>query len=696
MTFTRREAVLEALRTSPRGPLKPKELAAALRIPQTEYRDLRGLLRSMEEAGDLYRVRGSRYGIPEKLHLLVGLLRVTRGGDGFLRPEIEGGGEIYLPQRNHESAMDGDRVAVRIESRPREGLPVGRVVKVIERGRTTVVGKLHRTRTLSSVVPLNRRISRDIVVPQDRLQEARNGDIVVVRILQFGDRRLNPIGEVERVLGKLDSPGVDVLAVLHGHGLPAEFPTEVEEAATEASSRGDAPGPRTDRRDLLVFTIDPADARDHDDALSIVSVGEDRWEVGIHIADVSHFVEEGSPLDLEAWKRGTSVYLVDQVVPMLPHSLSSDLCSLRSGVDRLALSLFLEMDGKGGVHAHRFERTIIRSRYDLTYDQVQEVLEGKSSLGAQLDEDLSCLARLARGLRGRRSERGSLDFDLPEARVVLDSEGAPIDIQRRVQEESHRLIEDFMILANEVVAQESIRKKLPVPFRIHEPPSEVRMEELREFLRSIGYALPKGDIGPRSLQAVLSRSEGRPEAGLVSTVVLRSMNRARYDVQNPGHFGLASRAYSHFTSPIRRYPDLALHRVVARCLIEGEEPRPQWAEGLRAMTSHASDRERVAQNAERDSVDMKKVEFMARHLGEVFDGVISGVTSFGLFVQLNRYFVEGLVHIGTIGKDYYRFVPESHTLVGERSKQRFRLGDPVQVRVVRTDKEERKIDFLLS
>jgi ribonuclease R len=690
------DQIRKALADSARGPLKPKDLARELRIPKHRYRDFRKLLASLERDGDIYRVRGNRYAVPDKINLIVGVLQMTRAGDAFLRPDQKGEREVFVPSSNLESAMDGDRVTARIEGFPRGKAPVARVVKVLERAHATVVGTLHVNRNFGFVTPLDSRMSRDILIPAGASGDAREGDVVVVRITQFGDRRQNAVGEVEKVLGPMEDPGVDVLAILHGHGLPAEFPAEVNQAAQDASALVHEPGEREDLRDLHVFTIDPADARDHDDALSVTELGEGLWEVGIHIADVSHFVQEGSPLDLEAYHRGTSVYLVDQVVPMLPHLLSSDLCSLVAGQDRFALSLLVTLDLDGRVRSHRFVRSWIRCAEGLDYEQVAKILEGDPGPDPKTNEALIHLDRLARILRQRRRERGSLDFDLPEARVILDDEGVPIDILRRVQLDSHRLIEDFMILANEVVAREAQAQGLPVPYRVHEPPSGEKSEELRSFLGTVGYALPKGRIGPKALQKLLEKASGRPESALVSTVLLRSMSRARYDPENLGHFGLASRAYAHFTSPIRRYPDLALHRAVGRTLIDGKPPPERWkGERLDEMSRQASDRERLAQRAERDSVDLKKVEFMQRHLGDEFEGTIAGVTSFGFFVLLDRYFVEGLVHVSSLDDDYYAFDQDSLTLTGRRSGRRFRIGDHVRVQVARASKEERRIDFQL-
>lgn len=690
------EEIRTVLSRSKRGPLKAKELAGELDVPRSLYREFKERLKELEGTGELYRVRTNRYAVPESINLTIGSLQVISSGDGFVRPEGPGE-DVYIPASLQESAMDGDRVVARIEGRPRGRGPRGRILKVLSRARPTVVGTFKENRNFSFVSPLDRRVSRDILIPGEMAGEARDGEVVVVRIQQFGSAKQNSVGKVERVLGPMEAPGVDVLAILHGHGLPEEFPQEVEDAAAEATGFMDEPGPRTDCRSLNVFTIDPEEARDHDDALSIKPLQKKGlFEVGIHIADVAHFVREGSVLDLEALQRGTSVYLVDQVVPMLPHLLSSDLCSLREGADRLAFSLFVTLDLEGRVGGHRFEKTWIRCRNSLHYGQVQEVLDGRGSVDPDTDRAIRDLHQLALVLRKRRRERGSLDFDLPEARVVLDEEGAPRDIQKFQQLDSHRLVEDFMLLANEIVARTGEKQRLPILFRIHESPAKDRAEELRDFLASVGHTLPRGPLEGSTLQAVLDRVEGRPEQALVSTVILRSMQKARYSPENLGHFGLASPAYSHFTSPIRRYPDLVTHRVLAHTLVAGEKAPERWGgERLDEVADRSSEQERKAQKAERDSIEMKKIEFMSRHLGDDFVGTISGVTTFGLFVLLDDFFVDGLIHVSTLGDDFYRFIEEAYALVGDRSRRRFRLGDRVRVQVVRADKEERKVDFKL-
>ena len=692
------ESVLEYLRQSRRGPMKAKEIAKGLRVAPRDFRDFRALLRSMLEQGRLYRVKGQRFAVPEKVNLVAGRVAVTQKGDGFVAPD-QGGQDIFVPGLSLESAMDGDQVVVRVEGRPRGRSPVGRVIKVLDRAHETVVGTFRSSRSFGVVHPRNRRISREILVAQGEEATASEGDIVVARITTFGSGKMGPTGRVETVLGKSGDPGVDILSVIHDHGLPLAFPDGVVSAARDAvARRRKEPGDhRTDRRDLHAFTIDPADAKDHDDALSVRSLGDEAWEVGVHIADVSHFVRVGEEVDLEAFKRGTSVYLVDRVIPMLPHELSTDACSLLPDTDRFAVSVFATVDSAGRVRESRFERTEIRSRHKLSYEEAQAVLDNEKSIDPETDEALRSLATLAEVLRESRKHRGSLDFDLPEAHVLLGEGGKPVSIRQIERLESHRLVEAFMLLANELGAREAELKRLPILYRVHEPPPMDKMRDLRTLVGRLGYRVSKGKISQKDLQAVLKQVEGRPEEKLVSTVILRSMSRARYHVRNLGHYGLASDWYTHFTSPIRRYPDLWLHRVLTHTLVEGRAIPEDWkGQALKEKAERCSVRERVAVAAERESVDLKKVEYMERHLGDEFFGTVSGVTSFGIFVLLDDVFVEGLVHVNSMTDDYYIFHQGRYMLVGERSRRTFRLGDRLKIQVARVDKEELFIDFIIE
>ena len=691
------EAVLFRLAESRNRPLGLKDLAESLSLPRGLRRAFRDLLRDMVDRGRIRRVKGQRFALPEASDWVVGRVALTRRGDGFVKPD-QGGQEVFVGNSALHSAIDGDRVAVSVERRPPGRTPAGRVVKVLDRARETLVGTYRRGRRSGVVHPRDRRIRWKLHVPWGSEGSATDGDVVVARITMFGSRRVNPSGEVETILGRAADAGVDVLAVIHSHGLRVEFPHDVEGHADEAVARRRAAAGegRIDRTDVHAFTIDPADARDHDDALSIRSLDDGSWEVGVHIADVSHFVKGGDPVDLEALRRGTSVYLVDRVIPMLPPALSADACSLLPNVDRFALSLFVTLEDSGTVREARLERTRIRSRHKLSYREAQAVLDGAGSIDALTNEALAQLSRLSRVLRVRRAGRGALAFELPEARVSLGELGEPLEIGREERLESHRLVEDFMLLANEIIARKSREADLPILYRVHEPPTESKLLDLRSFLAAVGVTQSTTNLDAKELQAVLAKVRGRPEERLVSTAILHAMKQARYDRRNLGHFGLALSHYAHFTSPIRRYPDLWLHRVLTEGLIQPQPLPEEWSgDALHAKAERCSVRERAAEAAERESVDLKKAEYMERHLGDEFSGTISGVTSFGLFVTLDEVFVEGLVHVRSMTDDYYRFEASGYRLVGERSGRRLRLGDPLHVRVVRVDKEDRLIDLVL-
>ncbi len=688
------ESIIDHLQRDSRRPLKAKELGHALGVPADDQAEFREFLSRLVDEGVLYRARNQRYALPQRINLVVGDLQTIRSGAGFVA--VEDAPDVFVPANALGSAVDGDRVVARIERRRRGDRPEGTVIKVLERSRQSIVGVYHPARSFGFVVPEDQKLTRDVFIPPGQNGGAEEGDVVRVRLVSWGDAHRGPTGEVDRVLGRLGEPGVDVLAVAYGHELPLDFPPDVVAEAVRLQERGIRPEDLENRSDLrgqLIFTIDPADAKDHDDALSFRRGEDGLWEVGVHIADVSHYLEEGGAIDQEAFRRGTSVYLVDRVISMIPEALSNDLCSLRPHEDRLAVSLIVQLDDDAEVRGHELVRSVIRSAHKLSYEDAQEVIDG-GSISEETDGAVRGLLRLSRKLRAKRAARGSIDFDLPEARVVLDREGIPTDIQRVVRFEAHRLIEDFMILANEVVDREAGRRKLPFLHRVHEPPDPSRVETLRTFLGGLGARVPE-DPKPKDLQGAIDKFADRPEENLVSTVILRSMKQARYSEKPLGHFGLATTHYTHFTSPIRRYSDLVVHRLATRGLADGEQiPEEQRTEYLPAVARHTSQRERVAVAAERDSVDLKKVEFMRQHVGESFEGTVSGVTSFGLFVLLDRYFVEGLIHMSSLEDDYYIFLEDQFALVGEHRRRRFRLGDRLRVKVAAVDLERRKIDFV--
>ncbi len=677
-------------------PVKARDIARALKLGNREYSDLRRLLRRLERSGRVYRGRGRRYSLPRRINLVVGRLEVTRAGHGFVVPD-ETKGDVFIPGSQLGDAQAGDRVVVRVEKQRRGRNPEGSVVRVLERARTQVVGVYRRRGRYAILVPEEGTLRRDVFVAAESEGGARDGDVVVARIVDWGGGTHDPVGEVTEVLGRPGDPGVDVLAIVHAHELRREFPGAVTRVARQQARRGIRSSDleaREDYRDLPVFTIDPVDAKDHDDAVSIRRVDSDAWSVGVHIADVSHYVPPGSEIDEEALERATSVYLVDRVLPMLPEELSADLCSLRPGADRLTVSAWLELDATAAVKSVRFAGGIIRSQQALAYEEAQEIIDGKGRHGEERRSSLVALRDLALQLRRRRLARGGLDFDLPEARVIVNAAGEPTQIQRLLRLESHQLIEEFMILVNQSVARLAESRALPFLYRIHEPPDPDRLERLREFLSGLGLKLPRdAERSPRALQRLLERVDGRPEEAVVSTLVLRSMKQARYSAKLEGHFGLGLRAYSHFTSPIRRYPDLVAHRVLGSAVLGRGTLDPTLADRLGFVAERSSQREREAMEAERDSVELKKMEFMERHVGDEFEGTVSGVKSFGFFVMVDDVLVEGLVHVSELEDDYYRFVEEEYSLVGEGRRRRFRLGDRVRVQVVRVDRGARKLDL---
>lgn len=674
--------------------MRAKELARALDVPQDSYRAFRRQLQRLETDGKVVRQSKGRYAAPEQFDLIAGILQTTRAGDGFVVPVEAGPEDVFVPGRLLATAVDGDTVLVRIEKRPPGRNPAGRIVRVIERAWSRVAGVYHAKRGYGFVVCQEPDLGTDLFVPAGESGEAVDGDMVIARIESWGENEPSPVASVEKVLGRPGDAGVDVLAILIGHQLPLDFPSPVTEEADRIARRGirdeDLAG-REDFRDHLVVTIDPADARDHDDAISVRTLGKGRIEIGVHIADVSWYVKPGSRIDREAWERATSVYLVDRVVPMLPETLSGGICSLVPDEDRLTVSAIFVFTDEGALVETRFARTVIRSQKRLSYEDAQGILDG-SDRGA-LASALGTLSRVCGVLRAERRDRGGIDFAIPEAAVDLDDEGRPTAIRSRERLESHRIIEDLMILANESVARLGVEHTLPFLYRIHEPPSEDRLEGLRRVAGVFGEALPKEGIAPLDIARLIDHMAGKPQEYLVSTVALRSMKQARYAVANKGHFGLGSDAYLHFTSPIRRYADLVVHRGLVRWLNQKSGEDRAAAAALEATAKHASERERRAEEAERDSVELKKIEYMSRHLGDEFEGTISGVTGFGLFILMDDVLVEGLVRMSSLVDDYYHYDEATWSVTGRRSKRRLQLGDRVAVQVVRVDPESRQIDL---
>ena len=643
--------------------------------------------------------------------LVVGRLSMSAKGFGFIVPEeraSEDDTDVFVPSAMLASAMHGDLVKARVfppfaSGRAREG----EILQVLERANKRIVGTFESSKDFGFVVPDNTKLKQDILIKKAQFHGAKTGRKVVVEITKWPTQQNAAEGRVIEVLGKAGAPGVDVLSVMRSYELFESFPERVQQEADaieQEISLQDACG-RRDRRDFCVVTVDGEDAKDLDDGVYAERRADGSFFLGVYIADVSWYVRENQPLDLEARERGTSVYLVDRVVPMLPKELSNGICSLNEGVDRFSMACEMELGADGEVLRYEIVPTVIRVRRRLTYHLVNRLLVGREQPflddNADLLPMLETLAEIRHARRNLRRARGSIDFEIPEIKVKLDEKGVPVALLKREGSLAESIIEECMLVANETVARHMDLKKLPFLYRVHEQPSNEKMERLNTLLGAFGlFVRPAQDgrVRPMAIQQVLGKVEGKPEERIISTVALRSMQQARYSSQSLGHFGLAARYYTHFTSPIRRYPDLVVHRLLRESLAEGSIP-PARQEKLRTLlpeiAEHASMRERVAVEAERETVDMKKIEYMAQFVGEEFDGVISGVTAFGIFVELDNG-VEGLVHVSSMANDYYSYVEEQFAMVGERTKERYRLGDEVTVVLVRASIEERNLDFVLK
>jgi len=686
-------------------PLSVREVFRRLELESAERGELKKVLRGLIEEGTVVKLRGARVGLPSRMNLVVGRLRCNPGGFGFVIPDGErkGGGDVFVPPASHRDALHGDRVVVRVERRTSKGLE-GRIIRVLERAQQRVVGRYESDgRFGGHVVPFDRRVLQEFFVPKGEEKGAESGQMVTVEITHPPTANRNPMGRVVEVLGTLTDPGVDLKVVMAKHNLPDVFPEEVEaeaERVARAPGSGETEG-RTDFRDWATVTIDPATAKDHDDAVSIERLDGGGWRLAVHIADVAHYVQEGRSLDEEAYLRGTSVYFPDRVVPMLPHALSSDVCSLVEGKDRLTQTAVLELDPKGRVQSSKLHDGLIRSAARLSYQDAQGIVDGDEKLRkryAAVVPSIEAMDELAKLMRRRRYERGALDFDLPEPKLILDEDGEMTGIVAHERLDSMRLVEEFMLAANEAVAETLHKAERGALYRVHERPDPERVAEFCELVASLGYRIP-GDleaIRPEDFQLIIRQIQGKPEEKLVSYLLLRTMKLAQYHEDNLGHFGLATDMYAHFTSPIRRYPDLVVHRAL-RALRGGPDAEREASlrERLPEMGRHLSEAERRAAEAERELMEWKKVRFMAGKLGETYQGYVTGVQAFGLFVELEEVYVQGLVHVSTMTDDYYHFDEKAHRLKGESNDRTYRLGDRVEVQVVKVDLDRRQIDFAL-
>lgn len=711
-------------------PMKAKELAMLLGIPKSQRDELTQVLDYLVSEGRIGISKKGKYGKPE-VFSVNGIFCGHPKGFGFVT--VEGmEQDVFIPEDRTGAALHGDRVQIVVESQDRGGgrRAEGSVLKVLEHANKEVVGYYQKSKGFGFVIPDNQKISKDIFIPQGCDMGAVTGHKVVARIKEFGDANHKPEGVVTEILGHVNDPGTDILSIVRAYGLPEEFPPEVmdevegcpDEVAVPGMTRdeetwdgpygiGDLTSPadwtgdlagRLDLRGLRTVTIDGEDAKDLDDAVTLCRNGQGGYILGVHIADVSHYVKEGRPLDKEALKRGTSVYLVDRVIPMLPHKLSNGICSLNAGTDRLALSCIMELDDQGNVLDHKIAETVIHVDRRMTYTAVNAIVtDGDEAVMAEYEGFVPMfmlMKEVSDILREKRKKRGAIDFDFPESKIILDAQGKPLEIKPYERNAATKIIEDFMLAANETVAEDYFWQSLPFLYRTHDNPDPEKMKQLGTFIHNFGYfiRLQQGEIHPKELQKLLDKIEGTPEEVLLSRLTLRSMKQAKYTTLCSGHFGLAARYYTHFTSPIRRYPDLQIHRIIKESLKGGlgEKRAGHYEAILPGVAMQTSALERRAEEAERETDKLKKCEYMSRFIGQEFDGVISGVTNWGLYVELPNT-VEGLVRISELRDDYYIFDEQHYELVGEMTRKTFKLGQPIRVQVASTDRLLRTVDFIL-
>jgi len=685
-------------------PLTVQELETAFGIEDSsDFKEFVKALVQMEQKGLVVRTRANRYGLPEKMNLVRGKLIGHSKGFAFVQPDEPGMDDIFIPPTETNNAMHGDIVLVRVASETSGQRREGTVIRIIERGVQQIVGTYVESKNFGFVIPDDKKFASDIFIPKNASMGAVEGHKVVVKLTTYPEGRKSAEGEVINILGHKNDPGVDILSVIHKHGLPMAFPDEVMQQANEVPDTIDESelANRRDLRNETIVTIDGADAKDLDDAVTVTKLDNGHYKLGVHIADVSYYVKEGSPIDREAADRATSVYLVDRVIPMIPHRLSNGICSLNPKVDRLVLSCEMEISPDGEVVSHEIFQSVIKTTERMTYYDVNRILVDKDEETRSRYELLvpmfELMEELASILRNKRMHRGAIDFDFKESKVLVDEEGKPTDVVLRERSVAERLIEEFMLAANETVAEHFRWMDVPFIYRIHEEPKEDKLRRFFEFITNFGYIV-KGtanQVHPRALQEIIEEVQGKPEEMVVSTVMLRSMQQAKYYPDCLGHFGLSTQFYTHFTSPIRRYPDTIVHRLIRTYLIEGkldETTRGKWNTELPDIADHSSKMERRAVDAERETDELKKTEFMEDKIGEEYDGIISSVTNFGMFVELPNT-IEGLVHVSYMTDDYYRYDERHFAMIGERTGNVFRIGDEITVRVINVNKEERSIDF---
>lgn len=697
----RKEMLVQLVHDKTYVPMKLKELAMLLSVPKEQRDELKEVLDILIAEGKIGISKKGKYGKAEEF-ALAGTFSGHAKGFGFVT--IEGREQdVFIPADKTKGAMDGDKVQIVIEGEARGKRAEGAVLRILEHVNKTVIGFYQKNKNFGFVLPDNQKLGQDIFIPQGKDMGAVTGHKVIVRITDFGDDRKKPEGVITEILGHVNDPGVDILSIIKAYGLPEGFPDDVmvQVAGIPDEVEEEEKKNRLDLRHLQTVTIDGEDAKDLDDAISISKENDDHYTLGVHIADVSHYVTENSPLDKEALKRGTSVYLVDRVIPMLPHKLSNGICSLNAGTDRLALSCLMEIDGKGNVIGHRIAETLIQVDRRMTYTAVNAIVTDRDPDVMEEYRDFvpmfDLMKELADILRERRKKRGSIDFDFPESKIILDEKGRPVDIKPYERNAATKIIEDFMLMANETIAEDYFWQELPFLYRTHDYPDPEKMKRLGTFINNFGYTIrtQNGEVHPKELQKLLDKIEGTPEEALISRLTLRSMKQAKYTTVCTGHFGLAANYYTHFTSPIRRYPDLQIHRIIKENLRRGLSDRrfAHYDSILPEVAVQCSSMERRADEAERETDKLKKCEYMSKRIGKEYDGVISGVTNWGLYVELPNT-VEGLIRVNDLTGDYFVFDEEHMELVGEMTRKSYKLGQKIRVQVADTDKLTRTIDFI--
>ena len=697
-----KQTVLSFMREEAYRPMDIQELVTVFDINPDEYKPFKKALKAMEKEGLIVRTKKDKFALPERLGLITGKLQVHQKGFGFLIPEVEGEKDVFIASSCMNGAMNNDKVIVQVTREDLNGKKrEGEVLEVLERANTKIIGVYEDSRNFGFVVPEDSRLNQDIFVSKKDRANAKTGDVVICEVTKWPEKRRSPEGIIKEVLGQKGEKGLDILTIIKKYGLPEEFSEKVLSYAENISEEIDEKEykRRKDIRNLRMVTIDGEDAKDLDDAVSIERLEGGNFRLGVHIADVTHYVREKNPLDKEALKRGTSVYLIDRVIPMLPKKLSNGICSLNPQVDRLTLSCFMTIDQKGKVLSHEIAETIIKTNERMTYTDVTKILrDNDEELIKRYDylvDDFKAMEELCLILREKRMRRGAIDFDFEESKIILNELGKPIDIKPYERAIANRIIEEFMLVCNETVAEHMFWTNTPFVYRVHEDPDEEKLEKFKEFVYNLGYIVRWGqETHPRALQDLLEKIKGKKEETVVNTLLLRSMMQAKYSPECVGHFGLAAKYYCHFTSPIRRYPDLQIHRIIKDHINSkiDDKRSTRLTNIVEVASKQASEMERLAQEAEREVDDLKKAEYMLDRVGEEFNGIISSVTSFGLFVELPNT-IEGLIHITALDDDYYIYDEAHLCLIGERRKKVYKLGDEAKVRCSRVDIENREVYF---